>query len=105
MYKRAFHTSRPCCPVSSFKPDRITELEVQKARIEAKLVQHKVHQLRADTKRTDRLHVLLGSFLLADMKRNPKLRAYVERHLLDFHTRQRDREFLAPFLDGLPKDE
>ncbi|WP_127754368.1 hypothetical protein [Devosia sp. 1566] len=91
--------------MSASKTNRINELEAQKARIEAQLDQHKVRQLRQDTKRTDRLHVLLGSFLLADMKRNPKLRAYVERHLLDFHTRQRDRDFLATFLDGLPKDE
>lgn len=91
--------------MSSPKPDRITELEAKKSRIEAQLVQHKARQLHQDKKRTDRLKVLLGAFLLADMERNPKLRGYVERHLLDFHTRERDRDFLAAFLDGLPKDE
>jgi hypothetical protein len=92
-------------PMSSTKSDRITELEAKKSRIEAQLAQHKARQLRHDQKRTDRLHVLLGSFLLDHVQRNPALRRYVRRHLLDFHTRQRDRDFLVTFLDGVPKDE
>lgn len=85
--------------------DRIKELEAKKSRVEAQLVQHKARQLRQDKKRTDRLQVLLGSFLFDHMERNPALRRYVRQHLLDFHTRQRDRDFLAIFLEGLAKDE
>lgn len=91
--------------MSSSKPDRINELEARKSRIEAQLVQHKARRLRQDKKRVDRLKVLLGAFLLDHIERNRALRRYVRRHLLDFHTRQRDRDFLATFLDGLPKDE
>ena len=87
------------------KPDRITELEAKKASIEARLLQHKARKLRQDKKRADRLKVLLGAFLLEHLERNPALRRYVRRHLLDFQTRQRDRDFLATFLEGLPKDD
>lgn len=91
--------------MSSPKPDPIAELEARKARIEAQLAQHKARQLRQAKKRSDRVKVLLGAFLLDHLTRNRALRRYVRRHLLDFHTRQRDRDFLATFLDGLPKDE
>lgn len=91
--------------MSKSDSDRIAELEAQKARIEARLAQHKTRQLHQDRKRTDRLHALLGAFLLDHLTRNAALRRYVRRHLLDFHTRQRDQDFLVGFLDGLPKDE
>lgn len=87
------------------KPGRIAEIEARKAQIETQLVQHKARQLHQDKKRTDRLKVLLGAFLLDHLTRNAALRRYVRRHLLEFYTRQRDRDFLVTFLDGLPKDE
>lgn len=91
--------------MSKSDSDRIAELEAKKARIEAQLARHKARQLHRDKKRTDRLHALLGAFLLDHLTRNAALRRYVRRHLIDFHKRQRDRDFLILFLDGLPKDE
>ena len=91
--------------MSTSRPDRIAELEKRKAHIEAQLVQHKARQLKQDKKRTDRLKVLLGAFLLSDMQRNPKLRTYVARHIFDFYTRKRDRDFLAICLAPLLEED
>lgn len=91
--------------MSSPKPDRIAALEARKAKIEAQLAQDKARQLHQDKKRIDRLKVLLGAFLLDHLTRNAALRRYVRRHLLESQSRQRDRDFLTTFLDGLPEDE
>lgn len=86
------------------KPDRLQTLEDRKRRIEAQLVQHRARQRHRDKKSTDRLKILLGAFLLGALEHNSKLRSYVRRHLLAFHTRERDQTFLAGYLASLPDD-
>jgi len=56
---------------------------------------------RAQQKSEDRRNVLLGAFFAEHVARNPKLRDYVEKHVFNFHTRQRDREFLRTWLDRI----
>ncbi len=63
-------------------------------------------QARADharRKEEDRRNVLLGAFFADHVTRNPKLRDYVEKHAFSFHKRERDRQFLRTWLDGIDK--
>ncbi|KQS67650.1 hypothetical protein ASG39_22670 [Rhizobium sp. Leaf371] len=63
-------------------------------------------QARSDharRKEDDRRNVLLGQFFAEHVQRNRKLRDYLEKHVFSFHTRERDRQFLRTWLDGIDK--
>lgn len=67
-------------------------------------VREKLRVARTDhatRKMEDRRNVLLGAFFAEHVARNSKLRAYVEKHVFTFHTRERDRAFLRVWLDQL----
>lgn len=63
-------------------------------------------QARSDharRKEEDRRNVLLGQFFAEHVQCNRKLRDYVKKHVFSFHTRERDRQFLRTWLDGIDK--
>lgn len=88
--------------MSDDNPDRLTQLELEKNRIEARLEQARARH--AERKAEDRRNALLGAFLAHHVARNPKLRRDVEKTIYRYHKRQRDRDFLKAYFDALPKE-
>lgn len=81
--------------------DRLTQLELEKTQIEARLEQDRARMRHAERKAEDRRNTLLGSFLAHHVAHNPKLRQDVEKNIYLYHKRKRDRDFLEAYFDGL----
>lgn len=85
-------------------PDRLTQLELEKSRIEARLEQDRARVRHAERKAEDRRNALLGAFLAHHLARNPKLRGDVEKNIYRYHKRKRDQDFLKAYFDALAKE-
>jgi hypothetical protein len=84
--------------------DRLTQLELEKTRIEARIEQERARARHAERKAEDRRNALLGAFLAHHVARNPKLRGDVEKNIYRYHKRKRDRDFLKAYFDALAKE-
>lgn len=102
MYKRALFLSSE---TTSARVDRRkpapSKLDSKADQAEAVAALKQTRSDHAARKAEDRRNVLLGQFFADHVARNRKLRDYLKKHAFSFHTRERDRQFLRTWLDGI----